>query len=339
MKKVRLGNTGLLVSRVGMGGIPLTRPPEQEAITLIRHAIDLGVNFIDTSPAYGPSEIRIGKAIGDRRDQVILATKTSYGKAGALQALERSLRQLQTDYIDLWQFHGVNNARDLARVLRPGGGLEAAQEAREAGTIRHIGMSSHNLEITRTAILSGAFETVMFPFNFVENEAADTLVPLAKAHGVGFIAMKAFAGSKLHDATLAMKYLLQFDNVVPIPGIETEEEIEEIVSIVTESAGLTPQQGHRINELRRRLSPQFCRQCYDCMPCPQGVHIPSVLYLRALWELWPPEWFFSWRYVQNAVDSASNCNHCGECETRCPYGLPVQKLINENMAFYENLPR
>jgi aryl-alcohol dehydrogenase-like predicted oxidoreductase len=268
MNKIRLGKTGLMVSRVGMGGIPLTRPPEHEAIKVIRRALDLGVNFIDTSFAYGTSEVRIGKAIADRRDQVLLATKTPYGKARALKRLELSLHQLRTDYIDLWQFHGVNTFKDYDRVLSPGGGMEAAQDALEAGRIRHIGMSSHNLEVTRKAITSGYFETVMFPFNFVENEAADTLVPLAKKHDVGVIAMKAFAGGKLKDATLAITYLLQFDNVVPVPGIENIEEIEEIVGIVNGPVELTPRQQHVIEDMRTRLTTRFCRQCHDCMPCP-----------------------------------------------------------------------
>lgn len=337
MKTVRLGKTGLKVSRIGMGGIPLTRPTEDEAMKVIQRALDLGVNFIDTSVGYGISEERIGKAIAGRRDQVILATKTAYDKTSALKWLELSLQHLRTDYIDLWQFHGVNTIEDYERVLRPGGGMEAAREALEAGKIRHIGMSSHNVDVARKAVTSGYFETIMFPFNFVENDAADKLVPLAKKNDVGFLAMKPFAGGQLEDANLAIKYLLQFDNVVPTPGIEKVEEIEEIVDILNGSWELTPQQQQEIEDIHAWLSTRFCRQCYCCMPCPQGVHIPGVLYLRPLWGLWPPEWFFSWRYVKHSVESAKNCDQCGECEEKCPYHLPIRELIVENIKFYESV--
>jgi len=337
MKTVRLGKTGLEVSRVGMGGIPLTRPTEDEAIKMIHRCLDLGVNFIDTSVAYGISEERIGKAIAGRRDQVILATKTGYDKARALKWLEVSLQHLRTDYIDLWQFHGVNTFEDYERILRPGGGMEAAQEALLAGKIRHIGMSSHNVDVARKAVSSGHFETIMFPFNFVENDAADKLVPLAREHDVGFLAMKPFAGGQLKDANLTIKYLLQFDNVVLTPGIEKLEEIEEIVDIVNGSWELTSQERQEIEDIRARLSPRLCRQCYYCMPCPQGVFIPGVLYLRALWGLWPPEWFLSWSYVKRSAESAKNCDQCGECEEKCPYHLPIREMIAENIKFYESL--
>ena len=337
MKTVRLGKTGLDVSRVGMGGIPLTRPTEDEAIKVIQRALDLGVNFIDTSVGYGISEERIGKAIAGRRDQVILATKTAYDKTKALKWLEVSLQHFRTDYIDLWQFHGVNTFEEYEQVLRPGGGMEAAREALEAGKIRHIGMSSHNVDVARKAVSSGYFETIMFPFNFVENDAADKLVPLAKKNDVGFLAMKPFAGGQLKDANLSIKYLLQFDNVVPTPGIEKIKEIEEIVDILNGSWELTPQQQQEIEDIHARLSTRFCRQCYCCMPCPQGVHIPGVLYLRPLWGLWPPEWFSSWRYVKNSVESAKNCDQCGECEEKCPYHLPIRELIAENIKFYESV--
>ena len=337
MKTVRLGKTGLEVSRVGMGGIPITRPTEDEAIKVIRRALDLGVNFIDSSPGYKDSEERIGKAIVGRRDQVILATKTGYSKTSALKSLEVSLQNLRTDYIDLWQFHGVSTFEDYERVLGPGGGIEAAQEALEAGKIRHIGMSSHNVDVARKAITSGYFETILFPFNFVENDAADKLVPLAKKHDVGFLAMKPFAGSQLKDASLAMKYLLQFDNVVPTPGIEKVEEIEEIVGIINGPWELTPQERQEIEDINARLSTRICRQCYNCMPCPQGVHIPGMLYLQPLWELWPPEWFLSWRYVKHSAESAKNCDQCGECEEKCPYHIPILEMIVENIKFYESV--
>jgi predicted aldo/keto reductase-like oxidoreductase len=337
MNTVRLGKTGLEVSRVGMGGIPLTRPPMDEVVKVIRRALDLGVNLIDTSPGYKDSEERIGKAIASRRDQVILATKTSWDKATAEKLLERSLKRLNTDYIDLWQFQNVSTFEDYERVLGPGGGMEAAQEALEAGTIRHIGITSHSPDVAQSAITSGLFETIMFPFNFVTNEAASTLVPLAKNHDVGFLAMKPFAGSMLNDANLAIKYLLQFDNVVPVPGIEKVEEIEEILEIVNGSWALTPQEQEEMEGIRARVGPRLCRRCGYCMPCPQGVVLLPLINMQQLWKLFPREWALSWRYVTDGVESWKNCDQCGECEEKCPYHLPIREMIAENVEFYESV--
>jgi len=337
MKTVRLGKTGLEVSRVGMGGIPITRPSLDEAVKVIHRCLDLGINFIDTSPGYRDSEERIGKAIASRRDQVIIATKTGHDKATALKYLERSLKWLNTDYIDLWQFLNVSNFDNYERVVGPGGGMEAAQEALQAGKIRHIGISSHSPDVALKAVSSGLFETIMFPFNFVENDAADKLVPLAREHDVGFIAMKPFAGSMLKNANLAIKYLLQFDNVLPNPGIEKVEEIEEIVAIVNGSWELTSQERQEMEEIRAELSARLCRQCEYCQPCLQGVRIVTLINIRRLWKLWPPEWLLSLRYVTDAVESWKNCNQCGECEEKCPFHLPIQEMIAENIKFYESV--
>lgn len=335
MKTIRLGKTGLEVSRIGMGGIPLTRPTENEAIKVIQRSLDLGVNFIDTAYGYGGgmSEERIGKAIAGRRDQVIIATK-----GWEPEHIDVSLKRLNTDYIDLWQFHSISSFEDLEEVIRPGGLLEKAQKALQIGKIRHIGFSSHNVDVALKTLASGHFETVQFPLNFVSNEAVDELLPLSRKLNVGFIAMKPFAGGRIQDANLAIKYLLQFEDVMPDPGIEKVEEIEEIVSIVSSKHWeLTTWEQREIEKIRVQVGTRFCRQCQYCMPCPKGVHICGAIYLSILWELWPPDWFFSWRYVNNAVETAKNCVQCGECEEKCPYQLPIREMIDENMAFYHRI--
>ncbi|MGD9101339.1 MAG: aldo/keto reductase [Anaerolineae bacterium] len=337
MKNMRLGQTGLEVSRVGMGGIPIQRPPLDEAVKLIQRALDLGINFIDTSLGYGDSEERIGKGIAGRREQVLIATKGGWrSKDMVLEHIDKSLERLNTDYIDLWQFHGVS-AEGYEGVLAPGGAMEGAQQALQAGKIRHIGISSHSPDVALKAVTSGRFETLQFPFNFVCNEAMHELIPLARERDVGFIAMKPFAGGMLRDANLVIKYLLQFEGVLPDPGIEKVEEIEEIVDIVNGSWELTPQEWQEMDDIRARVGTRFCRRCGYCMPCPQGVRVQSLMTLPVLWGLWPSERLLSWGYVTDNVQSAENCVQCGECEEKCPYDLPIREMMVEHVEFYESM--
>ncbi len=339
MKTMRLGKTGLVVSRVGIGGIPIQRPTEKEAVKVIQRALDLGITFIDTANGYGVSEERIGLAlagVAGRREQVVIATKSGgRDKASALEHLELSLKRLNTGYVDLWQLHGVNTFEVYEQVLGPGGAMEAAQEALQAGKIRHIGMSSHSLEVALKAVPSGHFETIQFPFNFVNHNPANELVPLTQEHDVAFIAMKPFAGGRLRDANLAIKYLLQFEGVLPDPGIETSAEIEEIVSIVDGPWDLSPQDRQKMTEIRAELGTRFCQWCGYCMPCPQGVEIPSLMNTRSLWKLWPRHRFFS--RMEDDVGSGRECIQCGECEEKCPYQLPIREMIVENIEFYESV--
>jgi len=334
MKTVVLGKTGLEISRIGMGGIPIQRPPSKEAVKVIQHALDLGITFIDTALGYGDSEKRIGKAVAGRRDEIIIATKGGWrDKKMAAKHIEWSLKRLNTDYIDLWQFHGVNTLEIYEKVARSGSALEGVQDALQAGKIRHIGLTSHNIEVAARAVASGLFETIQFPLNFVSHEAADELVPLAREHDVGFIAMKPFAGGNIRDANLAIKYLLQFDNVVPDPGIEKVEEIEEIVDIINGSWELSLEDRQKMEDICTELDTRFCRQCMYCMPCPQGVDIRMLMYIRTLWKLWPPDKFFSW--LKKVVESAENCIQCGECEEKCPYNLSIREMMDENVEFYQ----
>ena len=259
MQTKRLGKTNLEVSQIGMGGIPIQRPTEDEAIKVVQRALDLGVNWIDTAVGYGNSEERIGKALaGGRREQVIVATKTgAKTRSEALEHLELSLERLQTDYVDIWQLHGVNKFDDYERrVLLPGGALEAAQEALQAGKVRHIGFSSHSLDVALEMVRSGIFETVQYPFNFMANDAVHGLVALAQEHDVGFIAMKPLGGGGRLDVTLAIKYLMQFESILPDPGIQR---VEEIVDIVNGPWELTERDRQEIEHVRATLGTRFCR--------------------------------------------------------------------------------
>ncbi|HUW13786.1 MAG TPA: aldo/keto reductase [Anaerolineae bacterium] len=335
MRTTRLGRTGLSVSRVGFGAIPIQRLSDAQAIEVVQGCLDLGVTLLDAANSYTTSEERIGKAIAGRRDQVILATKTmARDKVTARAHLELSLRRLGTEVIDLWQFHNVSTFEAYEQVLAPGGAMEAAREALQAGLVKHIGISSHSLDMARVAVSSGLFETIQFPFNFITCEPEEELLPLAAEHDVGFIAMKPFAGGMLDDANLAIKYLLQFDGVVPDPGIETVEEMEEIAAIVSGPAELTPHEQEQIALMRAEVGTRFCRRCGYCQPCPQEVNISMALNLASFWKRFPPERMVS-GWLAEVAEGGRNCIQCGECEEKCPYHLPIREMLTESLDFYD----
>jgi predicted aldo/keto reductase-like oxidoreductase len=301
----------------------------------VRRCLDLGITFIDTANGYTTSEERIGKAIAGHRDEVVIATKTgARDSATAREHLELSLTRLNADYVDIWQFHGLSNFEVYEQVLGPGGAMEVAQEAKQAGRVRHIGLSSHSLDVALKAVPSGHFETIQFPFNFVTNEAVEELLPLAQEHDVGFIAMKPMGGGMLQDANLAFKWLLQFDTVLPDPGIERIEEIEQIIDIVNGPWELTPQDWQALEAIREEVGTRFCRRCQYCMPCPQGVRVSTLMIMLSLVKRLPTETLRgSW--IAEAVQGADACIECGECEEKCPYHLPIREMIAENIALYE----
>ncbi|MBU1050276.1 aldo/keto reductase [Candidatus Bipolaricaulota bacterium] len=337
MEKVRLGRTELQVTRIGFGGIPIQRVGDDDAMRIIRRVFDLGVNFFDTANGYGTSEERIGRALQDERNSVILATKTpARDRDGALKHLELSLKRLRTDTIDLWQFHNVSNEPSYAEVTGPRGALEAAREALAGGVVKHIGLTSHSMDIALKATASDLFETIQFPFNYVTREAEDALIPLANKHDVGFIGMKPFAGGLLSDARLSIKYVLQWDTVVPDPGIETIADIEGIVDIVNGDRQLTNDERNEIERIRNEVGHRFCRRCGYCLPCPAQIPIPVALNIVSFIRRFPTDHVLSDGFSSVATRAAA-CLKCGACEARCPYGLPIREMLAENVQAYKDL--
>jgi predicted aldo/keto reductase-like oxidoreductase len=286
-----------------------------------------------------PESIHKNKArLGEeRRNEVILSTKGSWrDKDSASRNIDDSLKRLQTKHIDLWQFHNPRDPSSLKQLLSPNGAYEAAANAKKEGKILHIGLSTHNTDVALRAVESGFFETVMYPFDFVAREAAEKLVPLCKEKNIGFIAMKPFAGGNIRNASLAMKFLLQYDHVLPLPGIEQVKEIDEITSIVKDSGEIKPQERRLMDEIRGELGKRFCRQCMYCMPCPNGVEIWLLTYMRNLHRLWPREKFVEGRFA-DAAETAKKCVGCGTCEPKCPYELPIREIIVDNYAFFQKV--
>jgi uncharacterized protein len=339
VEKIRLGKTGMMVTRLGFGGIPIQRLNETDAVAVIRKCLDLGINYIDTANGYSTSEERIGKAVKGRRHDVFIATKTAPVSAEVVEKnLDLSLKRLDTDYIDLYQFHGVNDKATLDRILEPENGLyKIFEKARKAGKIQHIGITSHQMDAAKAEVKTDRFETIMFPFNFITNEPAKELLPLCREHDTGFIVMKPMAGGLLDNATIAFKYLLQFPDVVAIPGIEKIHEIEEIAAIYQGSAKMTATERKQMKAMIDELGTRFCRRCDYCQPCQQGIPISLVMTFPTFVKRLPPDWYLKSPMIPGGMAKAATCIECGECEARCPFNLPIREMLKEGYNLYEKV--
>lgn len=262
MKLIPLGNTGITISELGFGGIPILRLPAETAVGILHHAYEHGITFYDTANAYRDSEAKIGQAFAWLRKRVVIATKTGMrDEAGAMAHLENSLRMLQTDYIDLYQLHQISREKDWETVTAPGGALAAIMKAKEQGKIWCIDVTSHSLPMAVKLVKTGLFSTIQFPFNFIESAPQDELFVATRALGLGIIAMKPFAGGVIDNATVSFKFLRQFPDVIPIPGFDAEPQIDEVVSFYDHPNTVTAADRQMMDKYRTELGQEFCRRC------------------------------------------------------------------------------
>ena len=321
-----LGKTGLTVSRLGFGGIPIQRIDREGTRELMQLLKESGINYIDTARGYTVSEEYLGYGLEGIREDFVLATKSMARTAEAMAAdIDTSLRNLRTDSIDLYQLHNPSLAQ-LEQVMAPGGALEALKDARQAGKIRHIGLTAHSAQVFARALELDWVETIMFPYNIVENQG-QALIRQCAEKNVGFIAMKPLAGGAIEDAELAMRFLAADPDVtVAIPGMASPGELRQNLAAFSRTEALTPEELSRCQAIRDSLGTQFCRRCNYCAPCSQGISIPNVfLFEGYLSRYGLADWARS-RY--NAMEkTASDCIGCCVCESRCPYNLPISKMM------------
>jgi predicted aldo/keto reductase-like oxidoreductase len=334
LRTIDLGRSGLKVTELGCGGIPIMRVAQEEAKLILRRCFDLGIRFFDTAHVYGDSEEKIGSALEPVRDQVVLATKVwAKDAAGAAKELALSFERLRTTRIDLIQCHNVSNAPDLDRVMGPGGAYEVLAQAKAENKVRAIGVSSHNPDIAVKAMESGKFATLQFPFNFIEEDPLEKVFPVARDRGVGIIAMKPLGGGLLDRPDLCFRFLQQYPEVVPIPGIQSAREIEEIVGHYRERRPLGQDDQEQMLKIRDELGGRFCRRCEYCMPCEQGIPIPKVLLIKSQTRRFSPKQIAF--MAREAVASVEQCAECGECVEKCPYHLPVPDMLKENAEIFK----
>ena len=332
MDKIRLGRTELYVSKTAFGALPIQRISHDDAVKLVRRAYESGINYFDTANAYTDSEEKLGDALHDVRQEVIISTKSGGSDKKTVQAhIEESLRRLRTDYIDLFQFH---NPAELPDPEDPDGPFAAALEAKQKGYIRHIGITNHRLKVAHEAIESGNFETLQFPFCYLATEKDLELVELCRQHDMGFIAMKGLSGGLLNNAEACYAFMQEYPNVVPIWGIQREEELDQWLELTARNPHVTPEIQAIIDKDRKELAGNFCRSCGYCLPCTAGIDIPQAARMSALLRRSPYQPYMSdeWYAKMHKIEE---CVHCNACKSRCPYGLDTPALLQVMLKDYD----
>ncbi len=328
MEKRKLGKTDLQVSVIGFGGIPIQRVDKDMAIKILKEAYNQGINFIDTARGYNESEELIGDALAVvGREKFYLATKSmKRDYDGILEEFNVSLNNLKIDYIDLFQFHNVKTMEELDRVMGENGALKAIKEAKADGRVKEIGITSHSPEILDKAIDTGEFSTVQCPYNPIEQQA-EGLFKKAKDNNIGVIVMKPLAGGAIKEAELSLRFIVNNPNVsVVIPGMESIEQVKENTSVGIDVRNLSKDEEEKLFKEANSLGTEFCRRCGYCLPCPQGIDIPSQFLMEGYYTRYDLKDWAKTRY--DAMEhKAVDCVECGICETRCPYDLPIRKMM------------
>ena len=331
---VTLGSTGITVNKNGFGALPVQRVSKEDGAALLKKAYENGITFFDTARAYSDSEEKIGLALSDVRNHIYIATKTMADSAeGFWKDLETSLTLLKTDYIDIYQFHNPSFCP------KPGDGsglYEAMLKAKEQGKIRHIGITNHRLAVAHEAIESGLYETLQFPFCYLSTEKDSELVQSCKDHNMGFIAMKSLSGGLITNSAAAYAFADQYDNVLPIWGIQKESELDEFLSYIDNPPAMTPEIKNLIESDRTQLSGSFCRGCGYCMPCPVGIEINNCARMSLLLRRSPSASHLS-DEGQKKMMKIKECLHCGQCAGKCPYGLDTPELLARNLKDFEEV--
>lgn len=334
MRQVTLGKTGITVPQNAFGALPIQRVSQETAVKLLRRAYEGGMRFFDTARAYSDSEVKVGEALNGIREKVYIASKTAAKTPEAFwKELEITLTNLRTDYLDLYQLHCVD------QCYKPGDGTgmyECMLEAKAQGKIRHIGITTHKLYIAEEIVASGLYETLQYPFSYLSSEKEKNLVQKCKEADMGFIAMKGLAGGLINRSEAAMAFMTQFDNVLPIWGIQREKELEEWLSYMEETPVMTEELTAYIAREQQELTGEFCRGCGYCMPCPAGIQINqcarmSLMLRRAPSEAWLTE------EMQAEMKKIEGCLECKKCMSKCPYELNTPELLKKNYEDYKKV--
>jgi len=334
MREIVLGNTGIKVKQNGFGALPIQRANKEIAKKILRKAYDGGIKFFDTARAYSDSEEKLGLSLADVRKNIYIATKTlAKTPEDFWEHLNKSLELLKTDYIDIYQFHGAN------QMFMPGDGTgmyECMLEAKEKGLIKHIGITTHKIQVAFDAVESGLYETLQFPFSYLASETEIKLVKLCKEKNVGFIAMKGLAGGLINNSRAAMAYMTQYDNVLPIWGIQKESELDEWLEFMDNTPIMDAEMIAYIAREQKELSGEFCRGCGYCLPCPVGIKINQCARISLMIRRAPSAYWLS-EEMQKEMSKIDDCINCRKCVSKCPYSLNTPDLLRKNLDDYRKV--
>ncbi len=337
VNRMMLGKTGINAARLGFGGIPIQRLSEAQAVEVVLYALVKGMDFIDTSRVYTTSETRIGKALKESGKKAAVATKSFNRTADGIQKdIEVSLRELQLDYIDIYQCHGISSEEEYRQVISPGGALSGLLKAKEQGLIGHIGITSHNLDLIEKLLDDDLFETIMICLSFLEPAARERVIPKAREKQVGIIAMKPFSGGVIEDLALALKWALSVPDVLVLAGVEDTKLIDQNWKVFRGDYAMSDEESRRLREICREFENKFCRRCDYCQPCQAEIPIQFVLGLRSMVKRMGPV-MLQTPMFKNMSEKAADCTECCECMERCPYDLPIPEMIKENMNWVKTL--
>lgn len=332
MELTRLGRTNLMVTRTSFGVLPIQRTDMEEAIRILRHAFDSGINYYDTARAYSDSEEKIGRALSDVRDRIIISTKSgSTTRTGLLEHLEMSLKMLKTDYIDILQLH---NPGTLPDPNDPESSYAGLMEAKQRGMIRFAGITNHSLANAHAALDSDLYDTLQYPLCSISSPVDLELIDRCKKLDIGLIAMKALSGGLLTDARPAFAFLHQYENVVPIWGFQHMHELQELLELDANPPALDEETLAIIERDRKELAGDFCRACGYCLPCPAGIPIPMAARMILLLRRMPPQQFLTdeWKGFMHRINE---CRECGHCKAHCPYGIDTPALLRKSLMDYD----
>lgn len=334
MKQITLGSTGITVPQNAFGALPIQRISKETAVKLLRRAYEGGMRFFDTARAYSDSEEKLGAAFEGMREKIYIASKTMAKTPEEFwNQLETTLTNLKTDYLDIYQFHCAD------KCFAPGDGTgmyECMMEAKKQGKIRHIGITAHKLGIAQEAIESGLYETLQFPFSYLSTEKELALVKGCQEKNMGFIAMKGLAGGLINRSEAAMAFMTQFENVLPIWGIQRERELEEWLSYMEETPSMNEEICAYIEKEKTELSGDFCRGCGYCMPCPAGIMINQCARMSLMLRRAPSANWLS-ENMQAEMKKIEDCLNCGKCKSKCPYELNTPELLKKNYEDYKKV--
>jgi uncharacterized protein len=355
LQRRRLGRTNLWVSAVGFGGTWISELTTPKAVEVVRRAYEMGINYFDTAKLDGDSEEKVGNALQDVRERCVIATKTgSRTKKESLEDFKGSLRRLRTDRLDIIQLHGIDDEKTLAKAMGPEGSLQTCKEARKEGLVDFIGVTGHKPRVLVKAVESGEFDTVLVPLNVITRQALEELLPTAKAHDVGVVAMKPLSAKTstlitcLYEPSLsllsnepelnallgetvdekvnsALRYVLSQDVAAVIPGLKSVGEVETAKKAAERYHGLTAVEQEKFGFA---MGKAFCRDCGQCLPCQQNINIPAVLRFHTLAEVYGLKKWANKLY--SGLDlKVEECTSCGECEPKCPYNLPITNMLKK----------